>query len=140
MAAFSLVLAGASQRPTYRVNWPALEAALSKYLSTPSSETAEKVAVLLPAGSDVDRSRQAFDVESSHRIFDHLPRLEPLILEGRTDAIAVSFALTEISDGHFSETLLDMLASSIEMNAGGFLRVLRANRGRTFALCELAED
>jgi len=140
IAAFSLVLAGASQRPTYRVNWPALEAALSEYLSAPSSETAGKIAGLLPAGSDVDRSRQGFDVESSHRIFDRLTRLEPLVLEGRTDAITVSFALTEISDGHFAETLLEMLASSIDKNAGGFLRALRANRGRTFASCELAED
>jgi hypothetical protein len=123
----------------YKVDWPALERAYVAYIQHPSQTTADKVQRLLPPGS-ADRHVGVFNVDAAERIFAQLEPLEDLTKRAKPDAVDVALALISISDGHFTEELLTMIAGSIDADAAVFLKALKHNHDRPFATCELAID
>jgi hypothetical protein len=136
-AALAVLLLGATHE--YRVDWAALEHAVSRYFQEPGSSAAREIARLLPPGI-ADRHTGVFDVAASGRIFGQLEALDSLIKRGRPEAVDVAFALIAISDGVFTEELLTMIAGSLDVNPDMFLRALKSNRTRPLASCDIAFD
>src|SRR5262245_59817689 len=139
LAPISLVVLLMGATTEYRVDWTALERAVTQYVQGHDRSAAGEIERLLPAGS-VDRHVGVFNVAASGRIFQQLDALDRLVKHGEPEAVDVAFALTAMSDGHFTETLLSMIASSLDVDPIIFLGALRKNRARVFASCELAYD
>lgn len=125
--------------PEYRVDWPALERAYAAFLEQPGPATSQAIERLLPPGS-ADRHVGVFDVAAALRIFGQLDALEAMTKRGQPDAVQVALVLLSISDGHYTEELLTMIAGSIDAEPAVFLQTLKRNPDRPFATCELATD
>jgi len=124
----------AEAQSLYKVDYPALDHAFSRYLTHPGTTAAAEILRLLPSGHADTRVP---DGGVTDKIYNQLEKLDVLASQGRTDAIDVAFALFAISDGAFAEDLSTLIAKAIEVNPRAFLRGLKNNPDYT---CEIACD
>jgi hypothetical protein len=133
----AMVFAAQPQSSSYALDWKALDAAFTQYVNNPSNETSRAISGLLPLGGRVKRSANAYDVDTTEKIYSQLNKIDRRVRSGRPDALEVAFALFEISDGAFSEELSDMLGASVEQDPHSFLMALKVNRKRISWSCAL---
>jgi hypothetical protein len=89
------------------VDWPALEAAITRYTTHPDATTAAGVTSILPKGGQVELTDDPAQLDARGRIYQGVAKIDELVGAGAPEAANVAFALRAISDGTFTD-LLDL--------------------------------
>ena len=97
----------------YDVDWIALEAAFRDFVKVPNQKNSEKISELLPGDKSASHRIGSYDSEVAGRILNNLNEIEKLIESGNQNALQVAFTLYAISDGEYSEWILEMTGEAI---------------------------
>jgi hypothetical protein len=97
----------------YDVAWSSLESAFQNFLENPNKENSEVINRLLPSGKLASHKIGSFNAEIAENILNRSGELEKLVKSRNVNALNVTFALSEISDGEYSEWLAVITSEAI---------------------------
>jgi hypothetical protein len=93
------------------------------YLENPTPARARD---FIAALSVADQRGEAAELDD--HLYDQLPKLQPLVVSGRPDALTVGWALTAIADGGFLEDVYVALGEALDSNPRASLSAFAAAR------------
>jgi len=124
--------------PPLALDWPALEAALERYLAAPGDATADGVASMLPPGATIALPADPGVDAVRERIFRQLGPIDRALREGAPGAAKVAFALRKTSDGEFARLLDEALGGVLATRTVEVFRGMQARPEVVLGGCRFA--